>query len=127
MVHSNPSNQVTDAVSLATIGMVNRLGAKAILSLTETGFTPRMISRHRPECPIIAVTTSAVVARKLALNWGVLPLLHTGKENDDAKIRCGIERARELDYLRSGDLVLIITGTPQTAGGTNSIRVMTID
>jgi pyruvate kinase len=127
MVHSNPSNQVTDAVSLATIGMVNRLGAKAILSLTETGFTPRMISRHRPECPIIAVTTSAVVARKLALNWGVLPLLHTGKENDDAKIRCGIERASELGYLRSGDLVLIITGTPQTAGGTNSIRVMTIE
>lgn len=126
-VKPNPSNKVTDAISTAVTSMAKRLDAKAIFSVTETGFSPRQISRHRPECPIIAVTMSEAVARKLALNWGVLPLLPTGQINDEEKISYGIARARELGYLTSGDLVLTVAGKFQTAGGTDYIRVMTVE
>ncbi len=126
-VKPNPSNKVTDAISTAVTSMAKRLDAKAIFSLTETGFSPRQISRHRPECPIFAVTASDAVARKLALNWGVLPLLRTGELNDEEKIGYGIARARELGYLSSGDLVLTVAGKFQTAGGTDYIRVMTVE
>jgi pyruvate kinase len=126
-IRPNPSNKVTDAISTAVISMTRRLDAKAIVSLTETGFSSRQISRHRPECPIFSVTSSETVARKLALNWGVLPLLHVGKLNDEEKIRRGIAWARELRYLTSGDLVLIVAGQHQTAGSTDYIRVMTVE
>lgn len=126
-VKPNLSNKVTDAISTAVAGMAKRLGAKAIFSLTETGFSPRQISRHRPECPIIAVTASEVVAHRLALNWGVLPLLPPDEISDEEKISFGIERAREMGYLTSGDLVLTVAGKFQTAGGTDYIRVMTVE
>ena len=99
----------------------------AIFSLTESGFSPRQISRHRPECPIIAVAASEIVARRLALNWGVLPLLPADDICDEDKISFGIERAREMGYLSSGDLVLTVAGKFQTAGGTDYIRVMTVE
>ncbi len=126
-VKPNPSNRVTDAISTAVAGMAKRLGAKAIFSLTETGFSPRQISRHRPECPIIAVTASEVVAHRLALNWGVLPLLPPDEISDEEKISFGIERAREMGYLTSGDLILTVAGKFQTAGGTDYIRVMSVE
>jgi pyruvate kinase len=126
-VKPNPSNRVTDAISTAVAGMAKRLDAKAIFSLTETGFSPRQISRHRPECPIIAVTASETVAHRLALNWGVLPLLPPKEVGDEEKISFGIERAREMGYLTSGDLVLTVAGKFQTAGGTDTIRVMAVE
>jgi len=121
------SNRVTDAVSAAAIGMVDRLGAKAIFSLTETGFSARQISRHRPECPIFAVTMSDLIARKLAMNWGVFPLLHTGDHNDESKINCGIKRAKSEGYLKAGDIALIVAGKNETTGGTDYIRVFTVE
>ena len=107
--------------------MVDRLGAKAIFSLTETGFSARQISRHRPECPIIAVTMSDLIARKLAMNWGVLPLLHMGDHNDESKIICGIKRAKSEGYLKAGDIALIVAGKHETTGGTDYIRVFTVE
>lgn len=126
-IKPNLSNRVTDAVSVAAIGMVDRLGVKAILSITETGFSARQISRHRPECPIFAVTMSELAARKLAMNWGVLPLLHLGDRNDESKIACGIKRARSEGYLKAGDIVLIVAGQHETTGGTDYIRVFTVE
>jgi len=126
-IKPNPSNRVTDAISTAVASMAKRLDAKAIFSLTETGFSPRQISRHRPECPIFAVSVSETVARKLALNWGVLALLRTGELNDEEKINYGIAKARELGYLTSGDLIITVAGKFQTAGGTDNIRVMAVE
>lgn len=126
-IKPNLSNRVTDAVSVAAIGMVDRLGAKAIFSLTETGFSARQLSRHRPECPIFAVTMSELAARKLAMNWGVIPLLHIGERHDESKIACGIKRAKSEGYLKAGDIALIVAGQHQTTGGTDYIRVITVE
>jgi len=120
------SNVVTEAVSQAAVAMANQLGAAAIFSLTTTGFTSRLISKHRPGCPILAITAAQSVARRLAMNWGVLPILYTGEWSDEAKIEFGIERARQLGYVRSGDIIIATAGHRQKAGGTDLIRVITL-
>ncbi len=120
------SNVVTEAVSQAAVAMAHQLNAVAIFSLTETGFTSRLISKHRPDCPILAITAAVDVARRLAMNWGVLPILYDGEWSDEAKIECGIERARQLGYVRSGDIIIATAGHRQKAGGTDLIRVITL-
>jgi pyruvate kinase len=120
------SNVVTEAVSQAAVAMAGQLKAVAIFSLTETGFTSRLISKHRPDCPILAITAGQTVARKLAMNWGVLPILYSGERSDEAKIEFGIERARQLGYVRSGDIIIATAGHRQKAGGTDLIRVITL-
>ncbi|MCK4951710.1 MAG: pyruvate kinase, partial [Gammaproteobacteria bacterium] len=126
-IKPNPSNKITEAVSQASLSMARHLNAAAIFCLTDTGFTSRQISKYRPECPIIAVTMAEKVVRKLSMNWGVLPILYTGEATDEAKIEHGIERARELGYIKAGDVVVITAGHFQVAGGTDYIRVITLE
>ena len=120
------SNVVTEAVSQAAVAMANQLNAAAIFSLTSTGFTSRLISKHRPDCPILAITPSRSVACRLAMNWGVLPILYSGEHSDEEKIALGIEQARKLGYLRKDDVIVATAGHRQKAGGTDLIRVITL-
>ncbi|MDJ0862176.1 MAG: pyruvate kinase [Gammaproteobacteria bacterium] len=122
----HPSQVVTEAVSQAAVRMAEQLKAAAIFSLTETGFTSRLISKHRPDCPILAITASKLVARKLCMNWGVVPIRYTGERSDEAKIEFAIARAMELGYVRAGDTVVATAGYQQQAGGTDLIRVITL-
>jgi pyruvate kinase len=123
----NPANIVTEAVSQAATNMAANLKATAIFSLTERGLTPRMVSKHRPACPIIAITSSRAVARRLALNWGVIPICYEGVKEDDAKLVFGLDRCKQLGYIKAGDIVISTAGFHQQAGGTDSIRVLRLD
>ncbi|MGB5831764.1 MAG: pyruvate kinase [Thiohalocapsa sp.] len=123
----HPSNVVTEAIAHSAVRMAEQLGAAAILSLTETGFTSRLISKHRPECPILAVTASPKVARRLSLNWGVAPVLYEAGMSDDDKNALAIQVAHERGLLQSGDLLIATSGHTQTAGGTDAIRVLTTE
>jgi pyruvate kinase len=125
-VQPHPANVVTEAVAQASITMAHHLNAAAIISLTETGFTSRQISKHRPDCPILAVTTNLRVVRKLAMNWGVLPLLYEGEPSDDARIRFAVRRALESGYAHPGEVAVVTVGQHQQTGGTNAIRVVEI-
>jgi pyruvate kinase len=122
----HPSDVVTEAVSQAAVTMAKQLDAAAIFSLTSTGFTSRLVSKHRPDCPILAITPSREVACRLAMNWGVLPILYSGEHSDEEKIALGIQRARELGYLGSGDVIVATAGQRQKAGGTDLLRVITL-
>ena len=126
---SEPAHAVTEAVSQAAITMADHLEASAILTLTETGFTSRSISKYRPDCPILAVTDSPDAVRKLQMNWGFTPVLYEpGDEvpSDDARVRFGIERARDLGYVQRGDVVVVTAGIDRTTGSTNMIRVVSV-
>ena len=122
----SPSDVVTEAVGQAAVAMAAQLKAAAIFSLTESGLTSRLVSKHRPDCPILAITASPCVARRLCLNWGVLPILYPGEPVDAAKIEFGIERGRELGYLRAGDVIIATSGSSQETGRTDRIRVITL-
>lgn len=125
-VPHNPSNGVTEAVAHAAVNMATDLNAAAIFSLSTTGFTARLISKHRPECPIISITSSKLVSRRLAMNWGVIPFLYGGEPSDEARIEFGLAKARALGYLSPGDVVVCTSGHRQQAGGTDLLRVITL-
>jgi pyruvate kinase len=121
-----PSNVVTEAVSQAAVDMARQLNAAAIFSLTSTGFTARRISKHRPDCVILAITASEQVAHRLAMNWGVIPLCYQADWRDDAKIDFALDKAESLGFVRAGDIVIVTAGYGEKAGGTDRIRVITL-
>jgi len=125
-INPNPSNVITEAVAQAAITMADHLEAGAIVALTESGFTARMISKYRPRSPILAVTTSERVTQTLAMNWGVIPIHAEGPQDDAARIDFAVRRALTLGYVRSGDVVVATAGQAQRAGGTNLIRVLEV-
>jgi pyruvate kinase len=121
-----PANVVTEAVSQAAITMANHLKAAAILALTESGFTARSISKYRPACPILGVTTWPEVVRRLALNWGVTGILCPAGLTNEDRTQAGIARAKELDYVQPGDIVVVTAGAHGETGSTNLIRVVEV-
>jgi len=122
----DPINIIPEVVSQSAVNMAEKLKATAIFSLTETGFTSRLISKNRPYCPILAVTYSQLVARRLSMNWGVIPLLYEGDSDDNAKLKFAVSRAKELGYIEAGDVIVVTAGALHQAGGTNLIRVLTV-
>ncbi len=119
------ANVVTEATAQAAVTMAHRLGAAAILTHTESGYTSRSISKYRPRCPILAVSSVPSVVRRLALNWGVTGLLYTGDGSDDEKTEFGVSQAREL-CAEPGDIVIVTAGISREAGTTNRISVITV-
>lgn len=117
-------NVVTEAISEAATAMAKDLGAAAIVSLSETGFSSRLVSKHRPECPIVSVTSSEKVAHRLALNWGVTAVLYTGNKGDKSKIKFARKCLFEMGYAKPGDSIVVTAGHTQLKGGTDMIRVI---
>jgi len=125
-IRPDRANAVTEAVAQAAASMAANLKAAAIVSLTSSGFTSRQVSKHRPDCPILAITGSELAARRLSLNWGVTPLLCADELSDREKIDFAIARAKELGYLRAGDLIVATAGYHERPGATDQIRVISV-
>ncbi|HKM31927.1 MAG TPA: pyruvate kinase, partial [Oscillospiraceae bacterium] len=106
------SPNVTNAISHATVTTAHDLNAKAIITVTKTGTTARMISKYRSLSPIVGCTTDAIVQRQMNLSWGVTPLLVEEKTNTDELFDCAIEAATNAGIVSSGDLVVITAGVP---------------
>ena len=119
---------VTNAISYATCTTSIDLNAKAIITFTTSGHTARMVSKFRPQCPIIATTEDEGVIRRLALVWGVYPVKVSHVGNTDEVVANSIKSAKENNYLDNGDLVVITAGVPNgISGTTNLIKVHTIE
>jgi len=125
-IKPHPANVVTESIGQASVGMAANLKAAAIICLTETGFTSRLISKYRPDCPILAITSSQAVARKLSMNWGVVALLYQGQPSDVERINFAVESVKQLAYADTGDTLIVTAGHHQQAGGTDLIRVVTL-
>lgn len=119
-------NVVTESISGAATAMARDLEAVAIVSLSETGFSSRLVSKHRPECPIVSITSSEKVARRLSMNWGVTALLYRGKKGDKSKIKFATKRIKEMGYAKPGDAIVVTAGHTQLKGGTDMIRIITL-
>lgn len=124
-VLQNHPNIVTEAVCQGAATMAEHVHAAAIMCLTETGFTARMISKYRPRCAIIAITYCKEVVRRLSLNWGVYAILDDDSKTDDKnRIQYGIDQAKRDDLLKSNDIVLVTAGRSREPGGTDMISVV---
>ena len=119
----NKSKNVTDAISYATCTTAMDLEARAILSSTASGHTARMVSKFRPDCPIVATTSHESVRRQLSLTWGVLPVMREKSTNTDQVIINSIEAAKAANYVNENDVVVITAGGSET---TNLIKVETV-
>ena len=117
----------TNAISKATVNTASDLGAKAIITATSSGYTSKAISKFRPKAAIIAATTSEKVMRKMALEWGVYPVLAPLSKSTDEVIDLSVKATIEAGYAGEGDLVVITAGIPVgLSGTTNLIKVHTI-
>lgn len=119
---------VTDSISAATVEVAQSLDAAAILTATTSGSTARMTSRYRPKAPIIGVTTQPDTYRRMALIWGVFPVLSPVAETLDDALANSFNAARDAGLIHEGDLVVLTGGVPVgVPGNTNLIRVATVD
>jgi len=120
----NRGISTTNAISKATCTTAEDLGASAIVTATSSGFTASAVSKFRPKSPIIAATTTEEVMRKMALVWGVYPVLSSKSTSTDEVIDLSIHSALEKGYIKQGDLIVITAGIPVgVSGTTNLIKV----
>ena len=121
---------VADAVARAACTTAMDLGANAIITTTRSGETARLVSKNRPQQPIIACVISESVYRRLALSWGVVPIMMPVVETTDESVEICTRLSRQKGYVKDGDLVVItaggISGMTQTAGTTNMIKIQLI-
>ncbi|MBQ2839934.1 MAG: pyruvate kinase [Oscillospiraceae bacterium] len=116
-------NQV-DAISHATCGMAIDIGAKAIVVSSMSGMTVRMVSRFRAPTDIVGMATNKAVWYKLALSWGVLPVLSEQFNSSDVLFYHATRAAKENLPLEKGDLVVLTGGIINgKSGNTNTIKV----
>ncbi len=98
--------------------------ASAIITVTKSGATPRLISRFRPETPIIACVMDEPVQRQLSLTWGVRPLIMPYVQSTDEMIEGSVAVAQEAGLIQNGEIAVVTAGVPAgIAGTTNMIKV----
>ena len=98
--------------------------ASAIITVTKSGATPRLISRFRPETPIIACVMDEPVQRQLSLTWGVRPLIMPYVQSTDEMIEGSVAVAQAAGLIHDGEIAVVTAGVPAgIAGTTNMIKV----
>lgn len=121
------SPTVGNAISRSCCTAAMDLQAKAIIAVSISGRTARMISRFRPACPVIATATCPRVIRQLRLSWGVMPYLVDAVKTTDEVFELGKEIAVQSGLVKKGDVVIITCGTPVgTSGTTNTLKIQNI-
>lgn len=127
MLDKSWNPDVTDAISHATCVTALDINAAAIITVTKSGRTARMISRYRPKCPILGCTPSEKTYRQMSLSWGVTPLRIDEVTDTEELFAEAIHRVVENKNLSGGDIAVITAGVPLgMSGTTNLIRVATI-
>ncbi|MBI2930650.1 MAG: pyruvate kinase [Planctomycetes bacterium] len=121
-----PGGESADVIAFMACGTAERLGARAIVVPTVSGYTAHRVARYRPRIPIIALTPSETIRRRLMLTWGieavVAPWLN-GAENVLERFR---EPVRASGWVAAGDLVVVTAGWPFAQPGiTNLVHVTT--
>ena len=116
-----------DAISHATCGMAIDIDAKAIAVCTLSGMTARMVSRFRSPVDILGLTTSEKTYHKLALSWGVTPVMCDSYTSIDVLFYTALQLAKKTFSLNEGERIVITGGiTNGKSGNTNIIKVETV-
>ena len=122
-----PGRSINDAVTHTCCLTAMDLEADAILTPTQSGHTARMISRFRPACPIVALTTTERARRQLSISWGVTPLLAGYVDSTDRLFSMCVQTALKEGVVQSGQMAVITAGVPiGRAGSTNLIKAQVV-
>ena len=115
------STDVTNAISHATVTSAHDLNASAIITVTKSGSTARILSRYRPACVIVGCTTEKHVWRQLALSWGTVPLMIAEESNTDDLFEHAVDAAVQNGLVHDGELVVLTAGVPLGISGTTNL------
>lgn len=127
-IHEENELDITTAISHACCTTAMDLQAKAIITVTMSGFTAGMISRYKPSCPIIGCTVNQRVWRQMNALWGVTPLRIEEEETTNALFDRAVATAKEHGLVNAGDTVVLTAGVPLgISGKTNMIRVVEVE
>ncbi|KAI9807911.1 MAG: hypothetical protein M1825_005217 [Sarcosagium campestre] len=124
----------TESCAMAAVSASLEQNAGAILVLTTSGTTARLIAKYRPVCPIVMVTRNARASRYSHLYRGVYPFLFpepkpdfdvtVWQEDVDGRLKFGIKKAIDLGVLSKGDIVVCVQGWRGGMGHTNTLRIV---
>lgn len=117
-----------DAISQAVRSIAETLNCKAVLGYTKTGSTARRISRERPPCLIVGMTPDKRTASRLALSWGVMPVITTDPADFDDMLDRIQDVAKERVGLKTGDPIMISAGIPfGRPGTTDTLKIALVE
>ncbi|MDY6877636.1 MAG: pyruvate kinase [Chloroflexota bacterium] len=127
LLHAEDSDRkhgtIMESISCAAVEIASEVEARGIVTATMSGVTARMVARHRPSVPIVAVTLSRTTLSQLALVWGVEPVLVQEFKTTDEMVRVMVRTACEKGIVAWGDPVVLTAGIPFGGGGTNMLKV----
>merc|ERR1740122_834964 len=129
----NFAMDTTQTTAISAVQASYGVRAAAIISLTTSGTTARMLAKYRPNCPIVSVTRFPQVARQLQLHRGVIPLLYKDERAEDwskdvdERVQYGVDYGKKYGFIKSGQQVICVTGWRQGAGSSNTVRILKVE
>ena len=122
--HAEIQISVSDATAHAACLTAKDVNAAAIVTVSESGNTARLLSKYRPQQPIIACVMREQVQRQLSLSWGITSLLMGPAHSTDELIEMSTALAQKNGYLHNGELAVVTAGVPVgVSGTTNMIKI----
>ncbi len=110
-----------EAVSRAACALAENIRARSIITFTQSGSTARLVAKYRPRPPILAPTPLEETYRRLALIWGVIPMLSETTQTTDEMMEKAFAAARRAGLVKRGDTVVITAGVPLGIPGTTNL------
>ena len=127
----NLSESIVDDITEVTVYSASQiaaqLGAKMVICASTEGETARTLSKNRTFVPTVGVSSSEATLRRMCLYWGVIPLADAPTDDAKALLDYVLTRGRDISYLKSGDRVVLITGTRLIERGQNAILVHEVE
>tara|TARA_Y100000814_G_scaffold72823_4_gene45039 strand:- start:1728 stop:3161 length:1434 start_codon:yes stop_codon:yes gene_type:complete len=118
--------RVTDALTMAAARTATETDAEAIICLSRSGFTVRSVARFRPTVPLFGMTFDDRTANQLSLSWGTRPLIFNEQATPAATAEEAVATAARVGVVRSGDTVVVVSGSSAETHATDTLRVLQV-
>tara|TARA_B100000676_G_scaffold236508_1_gene236435 strand:+ start:21318 stop:22118 length:801 start_codon:yes stop_codon:yes gene_type:complete len=118
--------RVTDALTSAAARTATETDAEAIICLSRSGFTVRSVARFRPTVPLFGMTFDDRTANQLSLSWGTRPLIFNEQATPAATAEEAVATAARVGVVRSGDTVVVVSGSSAATHATDTLRVLRV-
>ena len=118
--------RVTDALTSAAARTATETEAEAIICLSRAGFTVRSVARFRPTVPLFGMTFDDRTANQLSLSWGTRPLIFNEQATPAATAEEAVATAARVGVVRSGDTVVVVSGSSAATHATDTLRVLRV-
>lgn len=119
-----PDTAVTDVMTMAAWRAADEMGVSAILCISRSGFTVRAMARFRPRANIIGFSTEERTVRQLTLSWGATPVHMDALATQGDNVAKVVNVAKDLGYIRAGQVVAVLSGSAASVGSTDSLRMV---